>query len=129
MPKRILIVDDERHVRTLLQSALEPLLDVGIEIALVDSGVRAIEAAAERAPDLAIIDATMPEMSGSALCRELRALEGVEELHIIMLYDKGQEGDADLWLAAGANDLLVKPFDPDAVVARVSAVLGIEPLY
>ena len=129
MAKRILIVDDERHVRTLLQSALEPLLDAGIEIALVDSGVRAIEAAAERATDLATIDPRMREMSGSALCRELRSLEGVEELHIIMLYDKGQEVDADLWLAAGANDLLVKPFDPDAVVARVSSVLGIEPLY
>lgn len=129
MPKRILIVDHQRHLRTLLESALEPLLDAGVEIASVDCGARALEAAEERAPDLALIDVGLSGMTATELCRQLRQLEGEPSPCIIMMCTQGQQDDLELWQAAGADDFLVKPFDPDHVVDRLSRILGIDPLY
>lgn len=129
MPKRILIVDHQRHLRTLLESALEPLLDAGIEIASVDSGLRALEAAEERAPDLVLVDVSLPGMPATELCRQLRQLEGQPSACIIVMCNQGQQDDLELWRAAGADDFLVKPFDPDEIVDRLSRILGIEPMY
>lgn len=129
MPKRILIVDHQRHLRTLLESALEPLLDAGVEIASVDSGASALEAAEERAPNLVLVDVALPGMSATELCRQLRQMEANPSACIIMMCTQGQQDDLELWQAAGADDFLFKPFDPDQVVDRLSRILGIEPLY
>ena len=127
MPKRILIVDDQRHVRTLLEGALEPLLDLGIELAASESGAEAIAAARERAPDLALVDWNMPGVSGAQVCSALRQLATGTPPHIIVLGEKGREDERIHALAAGADDFTVKPFDPDDVLDRVAAALGLEP--
>ena len=126
MSKRILIVDDQRHVTTLLESALEPLLDLGVELAVTQSGEDALAAAAERSPDLALVDANMPGLSGYELCRRLLEAPSAFPPHVIILLEKGQEADRARALEAGADDFLVKPFDPDDVLGRVSAVLGLD---
>jgi CheY-like chemotaxis protein len=127
MPKRILIVDDQRHVRTLLESALEPLLDLGVELAVSESGTEAIAAAEERAPDLALVDWNMPGVSGLQVCAALRRLEPLQPTYIIVLGEKGRESERLEALAAGADDFAVKPFDPDDVLDRVAGALGLEP--
>jgi two-component system alkaline phosphatase synthesis response regulator PhoP len=126
MTKRILIVDDQRHVRTLLESALEPLLDLGIELAVTQSGQEALAAVIERSPDLALVDANMPDVDGYEVCRRLAALPTATPPYIIMLGEKGGEADCQRALDAGADDFLVKPFDPDDVLDRVSKVLGLD---
>jgi len=126
MSKRILIVDDQRHVSTLLESALEPLLELGVELAVTQSGEEALVAASERAPDLALIDANMPGISGYELCERLQDAPSGTPPHVILLVEKGQEADRARALEAGADDFLVKPFDPDDVLERVSAVLGLD---
>lgn len=126
MSKRILIVDDQRHVRTLLESALEPLLDLGIELAVTESGEEALAAVMERCPDLALIDANMPGVNGYDVCQRMCALPTATPPYIIVLGDKGGEADGQRALDAGADDFLVKPFDPDDVLERVSRVLGLD---
>jgi two-component system, OmpR family, alkaline phosphatase synthesis response regulator PhoP len=126
MSKRILIVDDQRHVSTLLESALEPLLDLGVELAVTMSGEEALAAVLERTPDLALIDANLPGLSGYDLCRRLQEAPGATPPHVIILGEKGQQADRARALEAGADDFLMKPFDPDEVLEMVSAVLGLD---
>jgi two-component system, OmpR family, alkaline phosphatase synthesis response regulator PhoP len=126
MTKRILIVDDQRHVLTLLESALEPLLDLGIELAVTQAAEEAVAAAMERCPDLALVDANMPGMDGYQVCERLIELPTATPPYIILMGEKGGESDSRRALEAGADDFLVKPFDPDDVLDRVSKILGID---
>lgn len=127
MAKRVLIVDDQRHVRTLLESALEPLLDLGLEVAVTESAAEALAAANERMPDLVLVDANMPDLDGFELSRLLTSKPTTMRPYIIVLGNKGCESDKIRAHEAGANDFLVKPFDPDEVLDLVSAVLGLDP--
>jgi DNA-binding response OmpR family regulator len=127
MTKRILIVDDERHIRTLLESALEPLLDLGVEVAVAQSGHEALGAASERSPDLALIDANLSGISGYELCRRLLELPTATPPYVILLGEKGNVADGPRAAEAGADDFILKPFDPDDVLERVSKILGLDP--
>mgnify|MGYP001765397253 CR=1 FL=1 len=117
MPRTILIVDDDPHIRQLLAFALAKSGLATLEAA---DGEAALAAVADHAPDLVVLDINMPRMDGLEVCRRIRA-QG--ELPILFLSSRDDEIDRVLGIELGADDYVVKPFSPREVAARVSAIL------
>jgi two-component system response regulator MprA len=117
MPERVLVVDDDALVRRMLTRSLAA---EGFEVEHVADGGAALAAAAASAPDLVVLDVTMPGLDGLAVCRRLRAngLRG----SIIMLTARDAVADRVAGLEAGADDYLVKPFAVEELVARLHAL-------
>jgi DNA-binding response OmpR family regulator len=124
MARTILIVDDEQHIRLLIEQTLEDLLDEGVELSTAADGDEAVAAIAAQRPELVFLDVMMPGRSGLEVCRALRADPATAGAHVVLLTAKGQATDREAGLAAGANDYLTKPFDPDALLALARGVLG-----
>lgn len=114
---RILVIDDDVNICELLRLYLEK---EGYETKSVYSGDKAVRAFSEFAPNLVILDIMLPGMDGWQVCRELRKISNIP---VIMLTAKGETFDKVLGLELGADDYVVKPFDPKELVARVKAVL------
>jgi two-component system alkaline phosphatase synthesis response regulator PhoP len=125
MARTILIVDDEQHIRLLIEQTLEDLLDEGVDLYTAADGDEAVAAIAAQRPDLVFLDVMMPGRSGLDVCRALRADPATAGAHVVLLTAKGQATDREAGLAAGANDYLTKPFDPDALLALARGVLGL----
>lgn len=117
MPKRILVVDDDAHIREVLQFALEK---AGLEAIPAGDGQQALEAFAAAAPDLIVLDIAMPEMDGLAVCREIRRRSDVP---ILFLSSRTDEVDRVVGLEIGGDDYVTKPFSPRELVARVQTIL------
>jgi two-component system OmpR family response regulator len=116
MPK-ILVVDDDPHIRSVLVFALGR---EGFGTVEAGDGAVALAAVARERPDLVLLDIAMPELDGTEVCRRLRR-DG--DLPVIFLSSRDEELDRVLGLELGADDYVVKPFSPREVVARVKAVL------
>ncbi len=116
-PARVLIVDDDRDIRTLLAEYLEVH---GYAARTAGDGGEMREAIAQSECDLIILDLTMPGEDGLELCRELRKTSDVP---IVMLTARGDASDRILGLETGADDYLAKPFEPRELLARVRNVL------
>jgi two-component system, OmpR family, response regulator len=117
MTRRVLCVDDEAHIREVVQFALER---EGFAVRGVADGKSARAAVASEKHDLVVLDVMLPDVDGLTLCREIRAKE---KTPILFLSARGDEIDRVLGLELGADDYLVKPFSPRELVARVKAVL------
>ncbi|MEQ8602807.1 MAG: phosphate regulon transcriptional regulator PhoB [Marivibrio sp.] len=117
---RILIVEDETAVVTLLRYNLE---HEGFEVDAVSDGEEALVAVEENPPDLVLLDWMLPQLSGIEVCRQLRRRPGTKQLPIIMLTARGEEADTVRGLDAGADDYVPKPFSPAELTARVHALL------
>ncbi len=126
MDKKILIVDDEPHIRMLLEQTLEDLEDEGVEILLVDNGQDALETIEAEKPALVFLDVMMPKMNGFDVCNTVKNELKIEDVYIIMLTAKGQEFDKQKGKEVGADLYMTKPFDPDEVVEKSLEVLGME---
>jgi len=114
---KILVVDDDRHIAELLSLYLRK---EGFETKEVYSGKAAVDTFPMYAPSLVLLDLMLPEMDGYQVCSEIRRLSKVP---IIMLTAKGETFDKVLGLELGADDYIVKPFEPKELIARVKAVL------
>jgi DNA-binding response OmpR family regulator len=115
----VLVVDDEPTIREVVSRYLER---AGYETREAADGPTALEAVAERAPDLIVLDLMLPGIDGLEVMRRVR--ERTERSGaIILLTAKGEENDRIVGLRLGADDYVVKPFSPDELVARVDAVL------
>ena len=117
MPRTVLVVDDDPHIRQLLVFALEK---AGLRTREAGDGEAALAAVAEELPDLVVLDINMPKLDGLEVCRRLRA-KG--DLPILFLSSRDDEIDRVLGIELGGDDYVVKPFSPREVVARVSAIL------
>ncbi len=115
--KRILIADDDPHIREVVRFALE---QAGFEPFEAIDGLEALEAVDEHDPDLVVLDVMMPEMDGTDVCRKLRSQS---EIPIVFLSSRDDEIDRVLGLELGGDDYLTKPFSPRELTARVKAVL------
>jgi two-component system OmpR family response regulator len=113
----ILVVDDDREIRTLLRDFLEKN---GLVATAVADTAEARRALARGRFDLIVLDLMMPQESGLTLCRELRT---TSDIPIIMLTALGEEVDRVVGLEVGADDYLVKPFSPRELLGRIRAVL------
>lgn len=118
MKQRILIVDDEVSIVTLLTFNIER---AGFETDTAFDGGVAIRKATDNEYDLIVLDLMLPEKDGLEVCRHLR--QNKIETPILMLTAKDNELDKILGLELGADDYLTKPFSPKEVVARIKAIL------
>lgn len=116
-PTRALIVDDDTEICALLCSYLA---DFGIEARGVHDGAAMRHALAEQTPDVIILDLMLPGEDGLTLCRQLRSNGNIP---VIMLTARGEPADRVVGLELGADDYVVKPFDPRELVARIHTVL------
>lgn len=117
MPRTVLLVDDDPHIREVLAFAFDK---AGIATREAADGEEALSRVAESAPDLVVLDINMPRMDGLEVCRRLRA---VGDLPILFLSSRDDEIDRVLGIELGGDDYVVKPFSPREVVARASAIL------
>jgi DNA-binding response OmpR family regulator len=114
----ILVVDDEPTIGEVVSRYLER---AGYEARVAEDGLAALDAVAERAPDLIVLDLMLPGLDGLEVMRRVRAED--RSSAIILLTAKGDESDRIVGLRLGADDYVVKPFSPAELVARVDAVL------
>ncbi len=126
MSKKILIVDDEAHIRLLLEQTLDELLDAGVDILTADNGGDALASIRDERPNLVLLDVMMPVMNGFEVCKAVKADDELRATFIMMLTAKGQELDRATGAEVGADLYLTKPFDPDDLLERAAEVLGID---
>lgn len=118
--KKILLVDDDRTLRTVLTRYLQ---NQGYLVQDVSSGMEALSAFEQAPPDLVVSDVMMPEMDGLEFCRRLRATPIGQLVPFIFLSGKGELEDRIQGHTIGADDYLTKPFDPRELVAKIEAQL------
>ena len=122
----VLIVDDEQHIRLLIEQALEELEDDGVELLAAPDGEVALDVVRNQAPDLVFLDVTMPKMNGFDACDAIKHELGLTDTFVCMLTAKGQAYDRERGLEAGADLFLTKPFDPDELLAIARRALHLE---
>jgi two-component system phosphate regulon response regulator PhoB len=120
MQSRVLVVEDESALLTLLRYNLEK---EGFTVAEARDGEEALLHLKEEVPDAVLLDWMLPRISGIELCRQIRRSPVWREVPIIMLTARGEEGDRVRGLDSGADDYVVKPFSTTELVARLRAVI------
>jgi DNA-binding response OmpR family regulator len=116
----VLVADDDADIRDLVAFKLE---QSGLDVITVEDGQQAVEQARRHHPTLAVLDVSMPGLSGIDVCRMLRADAATADMLIIMLTARVQEQDVEGGFSAGADDYVTKPFSPRELAARVRTVL------
>ena len=124
MSKKLLIVDDEAHIRMLIEQTLEDLEDEGVELLFADNGEKALKIIQEEKPNLVFLDVMMPKMNGMEVCYKVKKELGLDEVYIILLTAKGQEVDRQKGLEMGADRYRTKPFDPDEMLSVAEEILN-----
>ena len=121
----VLIVDDEQHIRLLIEQTLEELEDDGVELLTATNGEEALDVVANHHPLLVFLDVMMPRKNGYETCRAIKDDPATAGTIVILLTAKGQADDRTQGLAAGADDYLTKPFDPDHLLGLARTALGL----
>jgi DNA-binding response OmpR family regulator len=117
----VLVADDDADIRDLVAFKLE---QAGFEVIAVADGQAALEQARVHRPTLAVLDVSMPGLSGIDVCRMMRADPATAGTMIIMLTARVQEQDVEGGFSAGADDYVTKPFSPRELVSRIQAMLS-----
>ncbi|WP_320172668.1 response regulator [Maridesulfovibrio sp.] len=127
MAGKILVVDDEVHIRMLLEQTLEELEDdYGVELLTAENGEEGLDCIREECPELVFLDIMMPYMNGYEVCQAVREDPALSGVKIILLTAKGQEADRKHGLELGAERYMTKPFDPDEILEVAKSILNIE---
>ena len=117
---RIIIADDDPIMVEVVRQILEPH---GHIVGALEDGMRVREVVELKQPDLLILDCSMPGKSGIAALREVRSSTRCRQIPVLMLTARRSRSDEELGYRTGADDYLVKPFDPDKLVFRVGRLL------
>ena len=120
--RKLLIVDDEDGVRSLVRTTLE---SGEFEIIEAREGGEAIELVRQHKPDLVLLDVMLPDLSGVEVCRQLKAVPELASTTIVMLTARAQTSDVGDAEEAGADGYFTKPFSPIALSRKVEEVLGL----
>jgi DNA-binding response OmpR family regulator len=126
MEQKILIVDDEPHIRMLIEQTLEELEDEGVEFLTAENGEIALEIIQEENPQLVFLDVMMPKMNGMEVCRKVKKELALNDVFIVLLTAKGQELDRQKGNEVGADVYMTKPFDPEAILNKAREVLHLQ---
>lgn len=118
--KKILLADDAASV---LMAERMMLRGAGYDVVTARDGEEAVAMALSERPDLILLDASMPRLDGLEACRRLRAHESTREIPIILVTTRSEATIAQRAFDSGANECLVKPFDPVEVLARLRTYL------
>jgi len=125
MGKKLLIVDDEAHIRMLIEQTLEELEDEGVEFLTAENGEQALEIIQAESPELVFLDVMMQKMNGMEVCRRVKKELLLDNVFIVLLTAKGQELDRLKGQEVGADVYMTKPFDPEVILAKAREVLGV----
>lgn len=120
-PTRILIVDDTEDILLVVSRRLKSW---GYEVLTASSGEEGLEIAFEDLPDLILLDVMMPRMKGREVCTKLKADPKTKHIPIIFLTALGLADHVKAGMDLGAEDYIVKPFEPDELKKRITAVLA-----
>lgn len=123
MAQKLLIVDDEAHIRMLIEQTLEDLEDEGVELLFAENGEQALELIQKEEPNLVFLDVMMPKMNGMEVCHKVKKELKLSHVYIILLTAKGQEVDRQKGLEMGADRYMTKPFDPDEMLEVAEEIL------
>lgn len=126
MAKKILIVDDEAHIRMLIEQTVEELEDEGVEFLTAENGEQALEIIQAENPQLVFLDVMMPKMNGMEVCRRVKKELALDKVFIVLLTAKGQELDRLKGQEVGADVYMTKPFDPEVILSKAREVLELE---
>ena len=118
--KTVLIIDDEKDIVEAIGYNLEK---EGFEVTKAYDGLTGLNSAIDRSPDIILLDLMLPLMSGTEICKSLKANSKTADIPIIMLTAKSEETDKVVGLEIGADDYITKPFGMKELIARVKAVL------
>ena len=125
MEQKLLIVDDEAHIRMLIEQTLEELEDSDVEFLTADNGEKALEIIRNEKPNLVFLDVMMPKMNGMEVCRRVKKELALNDVYVILLTAKGQELDKQKGQEVGADLYMTKPFDPEILLRKAKEVLKI----
>ncbi|GGY07010.1 hypothetical protein GCM10007160_38100 [Litchfieldella qijiaojingensis] len=117
---RVLVVDDEPNIVLSLEFLMQ---QAGFEVVTAEDGEQALARVAEQAPDLVLLDISLPDISGFDVLEQLRADPARARLPIIMLTAHGREVEREKGMALGADDYVTKPFSTQALVDKVRTLL------
>lgn len=117
---RILVVDDEPHIRRVLSAVLG---NNGYEVMMASNGTEGLEELGANPVDLVILDLMMPGANGLEILSRIRTDPDRADTPVIILTAKGQDTDREAALAGGADDFLTKPFSPKKLIARIQEIL------
>jgi CheY-like chemotaxis protein len=120
--KRVMVVDDEDHIREVAQVCLEMV--GGWEVVTAASGSEALARAGAERPDVILLDVMMPDMDGPATFEKLRANPATQDIPVILLTAKVQASDRARFDHLGVSGLISKPFDPMSLADEVASRLG-----
>ncbi|HMG67140.1 MAG TPA: response regulator [Chitinophagaceae bacterium] len=123
MGKKLLIVDDEPHIRMLIGQTLEELEDEGVDFLTAENGEQALEIIQAENPQLVFLDVMMPKLNGMEVCRRVKKELLLDNVYIVLLTAKGQELDRQKGQEVGADVYMTKPFDPEKILAKAREVL------
>jgi DNA-binding response OmpR family regulator len=125
MEQKVLIVDDEAHIRMLLEQTLEELEDDGVNFYSAQNGEEAFEIIKTEEPQLVFLDVMMPKMNGMEVCRKVKKELNLDKVFIVLLTAKGQELDRQKGQEVGADLYMTKPFDPEVILDKAKEILGL----
>lgn len=123
---RVLVVDDEPSVRAVLERLLKR---EGFSVYLAANATEGLQVIGEKTPDLVILDLNLPDLSGEAVCQQIRQSATARPMPVLILTGNLAQGLPARCLDGGADDYLSKPFDTKELVARVRALLRRPRLY
>ena len=126
MEQKLLIVDDEAHIRMLLEQTLEELEDEDVNFLTAENGEEALSIIQEEKPQLVFLDVMMPKMNGMEVCRRVKKELGLNEVFIVLLTAKGQELDRQKGQEVGADVYMTKPFDPEMILKTAREELKLQ---
>jgi len=126
MSYKIVIADDEVHIRLLLEQTLEELIDIfNLQVFTASDGDEALSLILKEKPHLVFLDIMMPKKDGFTVCQSVTQNPDCKDTKILLLTAKGQETDRGRGIAAGAIDYITKPFDPDSILKITAELLGL----
>ena len=126
MPYKIVIADDEIHIRLLLEQTLEELTySFDIQVLTASDGDEALSLILEEKPHLVFLDIMLPKKDGFSVCQAVTQNPECNNTQILLLTAKGQSSDHERGKAVGAIDYLTKPFDPDYILNITKELLGL----
>jgi DNA-binding response OmpR family regulator len=120
MGAKILVAEDEQHIRSLIQYKLQ---NSGYAVTTVDNGADALKKASEIIPDLILLDVMMPLMTGFEVLASLKKNDATKNIPVLLVTAQSREDEVLKGLDLGADDYVTKPFSPNELAARVKTVL------
>ena len=118
---RILLVEDEQNIALALKFLIEKM---GHQVTHIDDVHRALQEVAGLAPDLVLLDVTLPGASGYEICQHIRASHALDATRVLILTARGADIERRKALALGADGFMSKPFEMSELQAQVAALLA-----